>query len=131
MKKLPLFLAFLSFQAAVLYGQTLTGTWQGVLKRPQTPYGELRIAIKLSTTEDGKLAATMYSINGGASTPVPSSAVTASGAVLKMSFQQVNGTWEGRLSADGETLDGTWTQDEPRPMPLVLTRATAETASTL
>jgi uncharacterized protein (TIGR03435 family) len=129
MKKLLLFFAFLSFQAAVLYGQTLTGTWQGVLKRRDAPNGEQRIVIKVSTTEADKLAATMYFINVGASTLVPSSAVTANGAGLKMLFERINGTWEGRLSADGKTLDGTWTQDEPRP--LVLTRAIAETAWTI
>ncbi|HEY3827515.1 MAG TPA: TIGR03435 family protein [Bryobacteraceae bacterium] len=129
MKKLLLFFAFLSFLAAVLYGQTLTGTWQGVLKRPDAPNGEQRIVIKVSTTEADKLAATMYFINGGPTTLVPSSAVTANGADLKMSFERINGTWEGRLSADGKTLEGTWTQDEPRP--LVLTRATAETAWTI
>jgi hypothetical protein len=129
MRKLLLFFACLSFQAAVLYGQTLTGTWQGVLKTPQAPNGEQRIVIKISTTEADKLAATMYFINVGASTLVPSGAVTANGAGLKMSFERINGTWEGRLSADGKTLDGTWTQDEPRP--LVLTRATSETAWTI
>jgi uncharacterized protein (TIGR03435 family) len=128
-KKLPLFLAFLSFQAVFLDGQTLTGTWQGVLKIPQAPNGEQRIVIKVSTTEADKLAATMYFINGGASTLVPSSAATANGTGLKMSFERINGTWEGRLSADGKTLDGTWTQDEARP--LVLNRATAETAWTI
>jgi uncharacterized protein (TIGR03435 family) len=129
MKKLPLFCAFLSFQAAVLYGQTLTGTWQGVLKRRDAPNGEQRIVIKVSTTEADKLAATMYFINEGATTLVPSSAVTANGTGLKMSFERINGAWEGRLSADSKTLDGAWTQDEPRP--LVLSRATAETAWTI
>src|SRR5258705_10553294 len=102
MKKLLLFFGFLSFQAAVLYGPELTGTWQGVLKTPQAPNGELRIVIKISTTEADKLAATMYSVDRGA-TPTPSSAVTANGAGLKMSFDRINGTWEGRLSADGKT----------------------------
>jgi uncharacterized protein (TIGR03435 family) len=123
-----LFFALLDFQATVLYGQTLTGTWQGVLKRPDAPNGELRIVIKVSTTEADKLAATMYFIDRG-TTLVPSSAVTTNGAGLKMSFERINGTWEGRLSADGKTLDGTWTQYEPRP--LVLARATAETAWTI
>ncbi len=126
MKKLLLFLAFLSFQGTILYGQTLSGVWQGVLKRPGAPSGEQRIVIKLSTTEAGKLAATMYFVNVAGSTLVPSSAVTASDAGIKMSFERINGSWEGRLSSDGKTLDGTWTQDEARP--LVLIRATAETA---
>jgi len=129
MKKLPLFFVFLGFQAAVLYGQTVTGTWQGVLKRPEAPNGEQRIVIRVSTTEANKLAATLYFIDEGATTLVPSSAVTANGAGLKMWFERINGTWEGRLSADGKTLDGAWTQDEPRP--LMLTRATAGTAWTI
>ena len=131
MKKLLLFVVFLSFHAVVLYGQTLTGTWQGVLKNPRAPNGEQRIVIKVSITDADKLAATMYFLNVGAATPVPSSAVTANGADLKISFQQINGAWAGRLSADGKTLNGTWTQDEPGQKPLVLTRATAEAAGAL
>jgi hypothetical protein len=92
--------------------------WQ----RPDAPNGEQRIVVKVSTTEADKLVATMYFINGGATTLVPSSAVTANRAGLKISFERINGAWEGRLSADGKRLDGTWTQDEPRP--LMLTRAT-------
>lgn len=128
MKKLLLFFAVLNFPVAVLYGQTLTGTWQGVLKTSRAPNGELQVVIRVSTTETDKLAATIYFDRA---TPIPSSAVTANGADFKMSFQQINGAWEGRLSADGKTLDGSWTQDEQKPTPLVLTRATAETASTL
>lgn len=86
--------------------------------------------IKVSTAEPNKLVATMYFFNGGATTPVPSSAVAANGARLKMSFERITGIWEGRLSADGKTLDGAFTQaDETRP--LVLTRATVETAWTI
>lgn len=122
-----LFFAFLSFQATVLYSQTFTGTWQGVLKLPDAPNGEQRVVIKVSTTGADKLAATMYFINVGTATPVPASAVAANGAVLKMSFDQNSSRWEGRLSADGKALDGAWTQ-WVKSTPLVLTRATAETA---
>ncbi len=68
MKKLLLSFAFLGFQAAVLYGQTLAGAWQDVLKRPDAPNGEQRIVITVSPTEAGKPAATMYFINAGAGT---------------------------------------------------------------
>jgi uncharacterized protein (TIGR03435 family) len=130
MKKLLLFFAFLSLQAAVPYGQTITGTWQGVLKLPDDPTRERRIVMKISTTEADKLAVTMYFIMDRESSAVPSSAVTANGAAVKMSFDQIDGAWEGRLSADGKTLDGAWTQFS-KPTPLVLTRATAETAWTI
>jgi uncharacterized protein (TIGR03435 family) len=130
MKKLLSFFAFLSFQAAVLYGQTLTGTWQGVLKQPQAPNEEERVVIRVSTVAADKLAATMYFINDRESSAVSSSAMTANGTAVKMSFDQNNGTWEGRLSTDGKTLDGAWTQLS-KSTPLVLTRATAETAWTI
>jgi hypothetical protein len=106
---LLLFSAFLGFQAAVVCGQTLTGTWQGVLKLPGDPTGE-RIVMKLSITEADKLAATMYFINDRESTAVPSGVVIANGSGLKMTFDQNDGAWEGRLSADGRRLDGAWTQ---------------------
>jgi hypothetical protein len=72
----------------------------------------------------------MYFIDGGATALVPSSAVTANGAGLKISSERNNGIWEGGLSADGKTLDATWTQEDER-RPLVLTHATADTAWTI
>lgn len=128
MTKLPLLFGCL-FQAVVLYGQTLTGTWHGVLKTTGDPTGE-GIVIKVSTSEAGKPAATMYFIDDRESTAVRSSAVTVNGARIKMSFDQNDGVWEGRVSADGQTLDGVWTQLS-KTAPLVLTRATAETAWTI
>ena len=38
----------------------------------------------------------------------------------------INGTYEGKLSADGKTIVGNWSQG-PNPLPLTLTRATPET----
>ena len=42
----------------------------------------------------------------------------------------IGGTYEGKLSADGKTITGTWTQG-PNPLPLTLTRATPETEWTI
>jgi uncharacterized protein (TIGR03435 family) len=47
-----------------------------------------------------------------------------------MTIERVNGTYEGRMSADGKTINGTWTQ-QGNPSPLDLTRATPETAWTI
>lgn len=115
-------------QAGVLFGQTFTGTWQGALKIPQAPNGELRLVIKISTTEGDKLGAQFYSIDQGAQ-PISANSVTASGSNLKMAVLSINGNYEGKLSADGKTIDGTWTQGAPTP--LTLTRATPETAWTI
>jgi uncharacterized protein (TIGR03435 family) len=129
MTKLPLTLALatLLFAGAVL-GQTFAGTWQGALKIPQAPNGELRIVVKISTTEADKLEAQFFSIDQGGQ-PFPATSVTASGSVLKIAVNPLNGTYEGKLSADGKTITGTWTQG--MPMPLTLSRATPETAWTI
>ena len=42
----------------------------------------------------------------------------------------IGGTYEGKLSADGKTITGNWTQG-PTPLPLNLTRATPETEWTI
>ena len=129
MKKLLLCsFALVVLQAAALFGETFTGTWQGALKVPQAPNGELRIVIKISTADADKLAAEFYSIDQGGQ-PFSATAVTASGASLKMTVTPLNGTYEGRLSPDGKTIAGTWSQG--MPIPLTLTRATPETAWTI
>src|SRR5262245_28690545 len=129
MKKLLLgTFALIAFQTGALFGQTFTGTWQGALKVPQAPNGELRIVIKISTTDADKLTAELYRIDQGAQ-PISATTIAASGSNLKMTITQLNGSYEGRLSADGKTIAGTWTQNMPTA--LTLTRATPETAWTI
>ena len=110
------------FSAAALLAQSLTGTWQGTLQAGK----ELRVLIKISTTEGDTLKATFYSIDQG-SQGIPSSAVTLSGSTVKMVIPGVGGTYEGKLSADGNSIAGTWAQG-PSGLPLNLARATPATA---
>jgi uncharacterized protein (TIGR03435 family) len=117
--------ALATLNAGALFGQTFTGTWQGALKVPEAPNGELRIVIKISTTAADKLAAQMFSIDQGAE-PISANTVTANGSTLKIAVSQINGTYEGKLSADGNTIAGTWAQGTSRE--LTLTRATPQTA---
>jgi len=129
MKKLLLSgFAFAILHTGALSGQTFTGTWQGALKAPQARNGELRTVIEISTNDADKLAAVFYSIDQGAR-PITATSVTANGSNLKMTFAQLNGTYEGRIGSDGKTIAGTWSQGTP--MPLMLTRATADTAWTI
>ena len=120
--------AFILLQSGVLFGQTFAGTWQGALKIPQAPNGELRTVVKISTTDADKLAAVFYSIDQNGQ-PISASTVTATGSNLKMTFIPLNGTFEGKLSADEKTIAGTWSQGAA--LPLTLTRATPETEWTI
>jgi uncharacterized protein (TIGR03435 family) len=121
MKKLMLWMFSLAaLSGAALNAQNLTGTWQGTLTAgPRT----LRVVFKVSIGDDDKPKATMYSIDQTAQFNV--SAVTRDGSTVKMTVPSVNGGYEGKLSPDGDTITGTWTQGGP--LPLTLTRATPAT----
>jgi hypothetical protein len=48
---------------------------------------------------------------------------------VKMSIKMIDATYEGKLSAAGTLITGTWTQGNP--LPLILKRATPETEWTI
>lgn len=126
MRKSSWIFALAFWSGSALFGQSFPGTWQGAIKAPQAPNGELRIVLKISTTPADKLAADFYSIDQR--TPaIPASSINASGNTLKMTIERINGAYEGRMNADGKTITGTWTQ-LGNPAMLDLTRATPETA---
>ncbi len=108
-----------------MFSQTLTGTWQGTL---QLPNRELRVVIKISTTDTDTLKATMYSLDQGAG--AMAGTVTQQASAIKISVSGVAGTYEGKLSADGKSIAGTWSQG-PKPLPLNLALASSETAWTV
>lgn len=122
-----LMIALTGLPGRALLAQSITGAWQGTLKPPQGTK-ELRIVIKISTTDADTLKALLYSIDQGGP-PITASAITHSGSTVKIAVAAIGGDYEGKLNADGNTITGTWTQGAP--MPLNLARATAETAWTI
>lgn len=110
-----------AFAAGALPSQDLTGTWQGTLP---VNGRDMRIVIKISN-QAGGLKALLYNIDQGANAR-PSGAFTVQNSSVKIAFAEIDGTYEGKMSADGESLIGTWTRLQP--VPLNLKRATAETA---
>jgi uncharacterized protein (TIGR03435 family) len=111
-----------------LLAQSFPGTWQGTLKVPQAPNGQLRIVLKISTTAADKLAVELYSIDQR-SPAIPATTIASGGNSLKFTIERLNASYEGRMTADGKTINGTWTQGNPSP--LDFTRATPETAWTI
>ena len=123
MQKLGI-LFFAALLASSLHAQNITGTWQGTLKAgPQ----DLRIVIKISL-EDDKLKAVLYSIDQGGQ-PINANSITRDGSSIKMAVNLIGGNYDGKLSADGNAITGTWNQ--VAPLPLNLTRATPETELTI
>jgi uncharacterized protein (TIGR03435 family) len=122
--------ALSAMPGAALFAQNLAGTWQGTLK-VNSPSGavNLRTVLKITRADDESLKGLFYSIDqSGAPTTVTS--ITLKGSAVKVSIAQMNGTFEGTLSADANTITGNWAQGGPS-LPLTLVRATDQTAWTI
>jgi uncharacterized protein (TIGR03435 family) len=121
MKKLTLWMmALAAFQVSALQAQNITGNWQGTLQAgPQ----KVRIVFKIALEND-KLKATLYTVDRP-SAPIATT-ITRDGSTVKMTIPSLNGNYEGKLSVDGNSIAGTWTQGAP--LAVNLARATPETA---
>ena len=108
-------------QEATTGTKDIVGTWQGTLHAGR----DLRTVVKVTKDEKGGYKADFYSIDQGGR-PLPVDSITVDGPTVKMNLNMIGGKYEGKLSADGNTINGEWSQG-PNPLPLVLTRATAET----
>ncbi len=142
-RKLLLSLAgWLTVAAAVLFGlvdaaqscaqsptektaKSIADTWQGTLHAGQ----DLRTVVKISKAEGGGYKAVFYSIDQGGAT-IPVTKITLDGTKVKMLMTMIGGTYEGKLSPDGKSITGTWSQGQI-PLPLNLTRATPKTEWTI
>jgi uncharacterized protein (TIGR03435 family) len=126
MKKLMLWLlALAASPVGALFAQNVAGTWQGSLQGPQGR-PPLRIVIKISRADDESLKAVLYSIDQGAQ-PLNATLITQQGSTVKIAVAAIGGNFEGKLSAEGDAIAGTWTQGGPTT-PLNLARATPTTA---
>jgi uncharacterized protein (TIGR03435 family) len=99
----------------------IADTWQGTLHAGR----DLRLVAKITKDDKGAYKAQFFSIDQG-SQPINADSVTLDGSTVTMKVNMIGGSFEGKLSGDGKTIDGSWSQG-PSPVPLVLTRATPET----
>lgn len=116
----PVALHAVAIQAAVK--ASIDDTWQGTLHADK----DLRIVVKIAKGADGKLSSQFYSIDQGGR-PVPVTSTTLREGDVALNVDAIGGVYAGKLSPDGNVITGTWTQGE-KPLPLILTRATKETA---
>src|SRR5271170_1799866 len=121
MKKLTLWImAFAALLGSALEAQDITGNWQGTLQAgPQ----KVRIVFKIALEND-KLQATLRTVDQPS--PPIATTITRNGSTVKMTIPAANVNYEGKLSGDGNSIAGTWTQGAP--VALNLARATGETA---
>jgi uncharacterized protein (TIGR03435 family) len=109
-------------QKNVIDAGGIAGTWQGTLHAPNA---SLRTVLKIAKTPAGTLSATFYSIDQGGQ-GIPTTSVSFDGGVLKYAIQFADLTYEGKLSADGNSITGASVQGG-NSLPLVFERATPDT----
>ena len=104
--------------------QDLAGDWQGTLEAGAQ---QLRVIVKLTKVEDGQWTGTFSSVDQGDwGSRSDVSAVVLQGQHVTFSVTAIGGSYQGTLSADGTSIEGTWKQRQPLPM--TLRRSTPETA---
>ncbi len=110
--------------ASIRSFQTLaiSGTWQGTLHAGK----DLRTVIKIAKADGGGYKAAFYSLDQSG-TPFPVTKITLEGSTVKYSITACDLTYEGKLSADGNTIVGT-SNEGTTSLPLTFTRSTPETA---
>lgn len=99
-----LLLLISSFSASTLRAQDVVGQWQGTV---QTSH-PLRVVLKVAKTA-GQLRAYLISIDQSPEY-IPVTNFSASQGEVKFSVAMVQGTYQGKVSADGTEINGSWTQ---------------------
>jgi uncharacterized protein (TIGR03435 family) len=113
-------MALAALPGSALQAQNISGNWQGTMQAgPQ----KVRIVFKIALEND-KLKATLRTVDRPS--PPIATTITREGSTVKMTIPGLNGKYEGKLSADGNSIAGTWSQGAP--LALNLARATPETA---
>src|SRR5688572_8962659 len=110
------------------YAPDISGDWQGTFTSGQQ---KLLSIVKVARTPDG-WSARLYNpdqgIDAGQSVPIDS--IILQGQDVKLTVAAIQGRYEGKLSTDGNSIEGTWTQgSQARPLvyAMVYQRATPET----
>jgi uncharacterized protein (TIGR03435 family) len=101
----------------------IAATWQGILHTNR----DLHFVVKITKAGNGTLRATFYNIDAAAG-GIPDISTTLNGSLLKLELPFA--TYEGALSADGNSITRTWRQGS-NPLPLNFARATNETEWTI
>jgi uncharacterized protein (TIGR03435 family) len=99
----------------------ISGDWQGTLQAAKP----LRAVFRFARTDKG-WTAKLYSLDQNPQ-PISLSSAAVEGTTVKFGMDMMGMEYTGALSADGNSIVGTYTQNG-NPQPLTLVRATKETA---
>src|SRR5580692_357269 len=103
---------FFLVAAAALHAQSIVGTWQGTLtvttQQGASVNRNPRLVFTIEKSADGSLHGGITFIDYGNSMPLTSVAVSAPDVTFTQSDAGI--TFRGKLSADGQSISGTWMQ---------------------
>jgi len=103
---------FLLAIAGCLRAQDITGSWQGTITPPQgTPH---RMVLRVIHGDSGAFKARIYSIDQDFTGDWVDS-ITVHDATVQFGVGMLQLSYEGKLSSDGKTITGTWTQGSGTP----------------
>jgi len=100
----------------------LPGIWQGILHSN----GDERLELKITQAADGHYNLTLYRVDWHGQS-FDATKVTFADSTLAFTMDMLSSRYEGKISPDGKTITGTWTQ-QLNPIALVLDRTTGEDA---
>jgi non-heme chloroperoxidase len=101
-------------------GHGLAGDWQGTVGEKKR-----RVILRIAAAADGAWKATFHPVDQ-TTQPIPIDSVVLEGHGLKLAIHAIQGSYEGTISEDGNSIAGTWMQG--KALPLELRRATKESA---
>lgn len=99
-------------QQPVENDEAIVGQWQGTIQTPKP----LRVVLKV-TKADGQLRADLISIDQSPDY-IPVTDISASQGEVKFSIARIHGDYQGKLSSDGNEIDGNWMQGAPLKLDL-------------
>lgn len=122
MIKAILFIAMEIAVSCVIYAQDLTGKWQGTVNTQPA----VHINLEISRLGNGVLEASLTIDDRSQRLPVESFSLKDSS--VRFSSQVLASSYDGKVSADGKSIIGSWTQDSRR-QPLTFSRVVSEETS--
>jgi fermentation-respiration switch protein FrsA (DUF1100 family) len=111
MKKVIVAAAVLLLAFCAANAQDIAGDWEGTLHAG----ADLHLLLHITKGDGGGLKATLDSVDQGAN-GIPVSSITLKDNKLSLGVDAVHGAYEGKVSSDGNTITGTWTQGQPLPL---------------
>ena len=104
----------------------IAASWQGTLHT--TDGRGFRLVLKITKNQKGELGGTLYSLSQGGA-PITGNSVSFEGGTLRFVNQFYGLSYEGKISADGDSISGTYTQNGSYP--LVFEKASPDTEWTV